>query len=263
MRRQLALSRAEVAGFLERIDVEGWDGPTGVVLLQYVRENLVGVQVRAAGLAGPPGAQAEASGWETAWQLLCSPAIRTARFPWSALRSAVRREVRGEWLAGRYLTDQREARELRGTRRAAACAQTPLSWDQLVGAREEPAIEYDDRPVQTVLTAVVGLLTDVGWGPELAARVVVSLAERARPTREKETPGWRQVAADLDLPHWQVRRIAGLLYAVAARSSAPEPGSDQSRQLPDLDCPELRGRAYATMNRWSAVVGDAGAALAS
>ena len=53
MRRRLALSRHDLDARLQRIDVEGWDGPTAGELLSYVRENLVRIQVSAAGLSGP------------------------------------------------------------------------------------------------------------------------------------------------------------------------------------------------------------------
>jgi hypothetical protein len=215
MRRRLALSRHDLHARLRRVDAEGWDGPAASELLGYVRENLVRIQVSAAGLSGPAAGQAEATGWEAAWEVLASPAIRTAPWPWSLLRIAVRRAVRGEWAAGLYLTKARTAWELRAQADRRVWEGSPVSWDRLVADGYEP-VAAADRPGQPLLAGVVGLLVEVGWEPDEAAEVVLRLAEVAVPGRGGTVMGWRLVAAEMGLPQWQVHRVVLALEAAAA-----------------------------------------------
>ncbi|HET8971302.1 MAG TPA: hypothetical protein VFN19_09605 [Candidatus Nanopelagicales bacterium] len=231
MRRTLALSHEDLLARLDRIEVEGWDGLTGTELLEYVRSNMVRIQVISAGLTGPAGEQAEATGWAIAWETLRSPGLRTADWPWSVLWVAVRRAVRGEWVAGAYLTSPRTAWDLRRTTGRYWRMPPPLSFDRLVEDGYESATHLTG-PAQPVLGEVVSLLVEVGWAPELAAQVVVRLADRAEPCQGTAISGWRQVAAELDLPPWKVRRVAKLLYAVARRTKQWANASCQASGAP-------------------------------
>lgn len=217
VRRRLALSRHDLDVRLQQIDVEGWDGPTAGQLLWYVRENLVRIQVSAAGLSGPAADQAEATGWAAAWEVLTSAAIRTADWPWSVLWISVRRAVRGEWAAGQYLTKPRAAWGLRENPDAPTWQRSPVSLDPLLADGYEPAAAVAE-PEQPILAGVVELLADVGWEPELAAQVVVRLAEQARPGPGGSIMGWRRVATELELPPWQTRRVVRALQAAAVDS---------------------------------------------
>jgi hypothetical protein len=244
MRRTLALSRQDLLARLDRIEVEGWEGLTGTALLEYVRTNMVRIQVISAGLTGPAGEQAEATGWAIAWETLRSPGLRTADWPWSVLWVAVRRTVRGEWAAGAYLTNPRTAWDLRRTTARYWRMPPPLSFDRLVEDGYESATHLTG-PAQPVLGEVVELLVEVGWPPELAAQVVVRLADRAEPCQGTAISGWRQVAAELDLPPWKVRRVAKLLYAVARRTK-----TDNGAGRPEGPrCADLHAYANTTINR--------------
>lgn len=214
MRRRLALSRHDLDARLQQIDIEGWDGPTACELLAYVRENLVRIQVSAAGLSGPAADQAEATGWAAAWEVLTSAAIRTAAWPWSLLWISVRRAVRGEWAAGQYLTKPRAAWGLRENPDAPTWQHSPVSLDSLLADGYEPAAAVAERE-QPILAGVVELLADVGWEPELAAQVVVRLADQARPGPGGSIIGWRRVAAEFGLAPWKVRRVLLLLQSAA------------------------------------------------
>lgn len=81
---------------LDRITTEGWDGPTACELLRVVRARIVVPLVVASRLQGAAAEQAEASGWERAWEVLSRPSLREARHPgrccgWRcATRSATR-----------------------------------------------------------------------------------------------------------------------------------------------------------------------------
>jgi hypothetical protein len=244
MRRTLALSHEDLLARLDRIEVEGWDGPVGTELLEYVRTNMVWIQVISAGLTGPAREQAEATGWAIAWETLRSPGLRTADWPWSVLWVAVRRAVRGEWVAGAYLTSPRTAWDLRRTTGRYWRMPPPLSFDRLVEDGYESATHLTG-PAQPVLGEVVSLLVEVGWAPELAAQVVVRLADRAEPCQGTAISGWRQVAAELDLPPWKVRRVAKLLYAVARRTKA----RNDAGGCEDPSADDLHACATTTINR--------------
>lgn len=242
MRRKLALSRHDLHARLERIDAEGWDGRTARELLSYVRENLVRIQVNTTGLSGPAAEQAEATGWAVAWELLASPAIRTARSPWALLWISVRRAVRGEWATGLYLAKARTAWELRANLGAGlGWAQTPLSWDRLADDGCEPAADPAGQD-QPLLARVVELLTDAGWDAELAAEVVLRLAEKARPGPGGTVMGWRRVAAEFDLPPWQAHRVVLALQSAAAEQLGAGDGIDE------------QGRVLDPSERWDKLV---------
>lgn len=246
--RRLALSREDLTARPEVIDEQGWDGPTGRELLMYVRENLVQVQVSLVGMSGPVGEQAEATGWAVAWEMLRSPAIRSARLPWSLLRSAVRRAVRNEWVAAAYLTNPRDAWDLKRDHHGRHLdVPAPMSLDVLVAGGYDRSADCDER-WQPVLVAVVELLVEAGWDLEVTAQVVIGLAAQARLGPEGPTAAWRRVAAELGLPPWQVRRVGALMCGV-------DDWPGVVRQLINADhadirdCPKARALGLATLDR--------------
>jgi hypothetical protein len=107
MRRPPDLTRDDLLAVLDRIDVEGWDGPAASQLLVHVLRYLVRPQVLAARLHGLAAVQAEATGWEMAWETLSRPYLRTTENPMGVLWVAIRRAVRGEMVAARLASSDR------------------------------------------------------------------------------------------------------------------------------------------------------------
>jgi hypothetical protein len=87
--------------------VEGWDGPSASELLDHVLRHLVRPQVLARQLRGLAAEQAEATGWETACEILASPYLRTTENPLGVLWVAIRRAIRGEVVAARLAPNPR------------------------------------------------------------------------------------------------------------------------------------------------------------
>ena len=96
---------------LDRIAVEGWDGPTAHTVLAYARDDVVRPQVARARLRGAVADQACGTGWEVAWEVLTG--LGPVRSPWGVVATAVRRAVLGEVVAAMYATDARSAWRLR------------------------------------------------------------------------------------------------------------------------------------------------------
>ena len=92
---------------LARIDTCGWEDSVATALLTFIREDLVSPMVAAEGLRGLAAKQAEATGWEAAWELLCDPALREAVSPWGVVWTVVRRSVREEVVAAGHRTGLR------------------------------------------------------------------------------------------------------------------------------------------------------------
>ena len=90
------MSAESLRDALHRVDVEGWDGAAGRELLDHVRRAVVVPVVRRSGLRGPAADQAEATGWEAAWDALRRPTARTAQNPGGMVWVAVRRAVASE-----------------------------------------------------------------------------------------------------------------------------------------------------------------------
>ena len=206
---------------LDRIDSEGWDGPTGRSLLEYVRVHLVAPQVAATGLCGPAAAQAEASGWEAAWQAMSRPYLRTVARPWSVLWVAIRRAVRGEVVAGWFVTGERSAwrcspagslsdSELAHVSRLP----TPASLDELSARGRDVQVDAAEPPqLGDRLEAIVTALAAVGWDRRQSWLVVEGVAMTAVRDGKAATdlPGWRPLAARLGVAPWRVRRVMALL----------------------------------------------------
>ncbi|MGQ0631498.1 MAG: hypothetical protein ACT4P1_10675 [Sporichthyaceae bacterium] len=216
---------------LDRIEVEGWDGPTGDVLLAYARREVVRPAVRSAGLAGSAAESAEATGWSVAWEALSNPAIRTASSPWGFVTTAVRRAVLGDQMAERYRTAASTAWRIERFRAASAAGDgrrhgewravadrgaltRPLSLTALVeDGYDRPFTDHLPCEAESGVDVLVEVLVRGGWSPQIAREVVLHVADHApnnRPDRS-EVPGWRGLAIGLGIAPWQARRVTVLL----------------------------------------------------
>lgn len=218
---------------LAEVDRYGWEAPAGRRVLEHARRAVVAPAVRSVGLRGAAAVQGEATGWAVAWEVLAGPGVRQARSPWGVVWVAVRRAVLGERLATAYGTDPWTAYRIRrhqrcpadhdpAARRAGdwsgavdpAALEPPVSLTALAETDWEPAT--DPKPARDLgprLDRVVQLLVAAGWA-EPAARTaveVVALSARRNGTTTREAPGWRGLAAELDVPLWQARRVTVLL----------------------------------------------------
>ncbi|HEX3827272.1 MAG TPA: hypothetical protein VHV82_08375 [Sporichthyaceae bacterium] len=221
---------------LQRIDVEGWDGETGRLVLHYAMCNVVRPTVKGVGFTGAVAAFAEATGWAAAWEALSARRLRSAPSPWGVVTSAVRFAVLNERIAEAYGTDARSAWRVhrhnrcttsgaRRTRRvwtnvadASAMAQ-PVSLTPLLEAGYEPPAPSAAGSIETAgpfMIAITELLVSHGWRPEVAAAAVMHVAEHARPNPSgpPKAHGWRELALELRIPPWQARRVTVLLLGV-------------------------------------------------
>jgi hypothetical protein len=201
---------------LVAIESEGWEGEQGRHLLAYVLNHVVRPQVIASGLTGPAASQAEATGWEVAWEILNRPHLRDLDSPWGWVWVAVRRAIQGEVLSAVYLAGEREAWRTRQHRRDSGTEiDTPtislarlmdLGWEKSTG--QPVRLQLGER-----LMHVVRALAKNGWEPRAAHAVVeaVSATATRRTTTTAGIQGWRSIANELGLPPWQVRRVAVLL----------------------------------------------------
>jgi hypothetical protein len=196
---------------LEAIDVVGWDSPQGNQLLAHVRSHLVRPQVFAAGLKGPAAEPADATAWELAWEVLNKSRLREAESPLGVLWTVVRRAIQGEMLAAAYQTSERKS--WRAWRQQSPETAPPISLTQLDGSGWEPtAPPAAAAPMGPGLVAVAAALVQVGWERRTAHAVVQAVASTvARDGNRAGIQGWRGLAPLLDLPPWQVRRVAAVL----------------------------------------------------
>jgi len=207
---------------LARIDICGWEDSVATALLTFIREDLVSPMVAAEGLRGLAAKQAEATGWEAAWELLCDPALREAVSPWGVVWTVVRRTVREEAVAAKYCTGLHRAWRVRASG-GTQPAQTVLSLDRFAEMGIEPTPAQVAGPSDALgdaLEVIVQAMADAGWDAGCASHLVRVLAQTPMhyADRAKVMVGWRPIAADLGLPPWRVRRTMVLLLG--------EPGWD-------------------------------------
>ena len=242
---------------LATIDEHGWDSPAGRTLLTQVRVQLVRPIVARAGLIGKDAAQAEATGWAEAWECLASPYLRTTARPWNVLWTTVRRAVRAEVLATRLVTSDRRAWEMKAdANRSPADAsawqehrlQRPLSLEAIYQDQVPPA-RVDTDSLGETLDALVDVMVTEGWAREPAWQAVGAIAVNARRDGEgvREVGGWRQIARDLDLPPWQVRRLTMVLVGAPGWPGVVE--SARQHGTSALDWPSTRSAIRSTLNR--------------
>jgi hypothetical protein len=221
MRSLPSLTRDSLFTALDRIDMEGWDGPVGSQLLEYVLPCLVRPQVRALRLRGLAADHAEATGWETAWEVLRRPYLRTTENPLGVLWVAIRRAMRGEVVAARLATSARRGwcwspsgrPDHEPAEKVSRRFDEPLSLDMLMEDGFEPVAPPVVAPLGPALDAVVKALADEGWTYTSARRVVEAVAANAGlgRTRARTVGGWRTLSQATGLQPWQVRRLTVLL----------------------------------------------------
>jgi len=218
---------------LALVDVGGWDSHAGRSVLEYARVHVVRPVVRSVGFTGADLMFAEATGWEISWETLAGRSVRRSNSPWGVVWSAVRRAVLGERLANVYGTGawsawrihrrrddarwsyrSREHGDWAGVADPAALAE-PISLSRLVECGYEPAAPGPGygSVLGERLKLLVDLLVRHGWPREEALVVVehVALSAVGNGTESGAAPGWRRLAATVDLPLWQARRVTVLL----------------------------------------------------
>lgn len=204
---------ADLLADLAEVDEHGWDSPVGETLLRRIRHELVHPLVLGTGLRGRDAAEAEATGWTAAWSALSQPALRTAESPWGFVWRAVHRAVLGEVLAARYQVSPRTAWRLR--ERAGGGATGPVCFELRDILPELPADPPADPAAapREILAGAVQAFEGVGWPASTAQTLVLRIVEDSAPGQKDQEgkSGWRLLAADLDLPPWQVRRVSVVL----------------------------------------------------
>lgn len=234
---------------LMSVDREGWEGDCAGQLLSHVRDHIVRPQVISSGLSGPAASQAEATGWEVAWEILNRGHLREIENPWGWIWVAVRRAIQGEVMSALYLTEERKSWRAREGRDKSQECRPHVSLEQLLETGWERAASTSVRlQLGRPLQAVVGALVQVGWEPRSAHAVVEAVA--ATVTRHDvssmSAQGWRTVANDLGVPPWQVRRVTVVLLGGPGWPGAMERMVEEG--LVVLDDPAMRAALKSTAN---------------
>ncbi len=236
------LTPESIRDALHLVDLHGWDGADGRALLDRVRRAVVVPAVRRSGLRGPAADQAEASGWEAAWDALRRPSARTAVNPGGMVWVAVRRAVAAE----RQL--------VRGPEMGSVLGPAPsVSLDHLMESGWQPdcAQPEDDEELGPAVCAVVAALVEAGWERGDAVDAIAIMADTAARARTgSPATRWRWASLRIGIPEWQVRRLAALLLG----------GSDWSGVLElcvahgpgVVDDPDVRSAVGSTARRTSA-----------
>ena len=204
---------------LDRITTEGWDGPTACELLRVVRARIVVPLVVASRLQGAAAEQAEASGWERAWEVLSRPSLREARHPWSVLWVAVRHAVRDEVAATVMQTSVRAAWRFSPTGTGAS-GETRARVDGPVSLEALPFEPLDDSLREPTLGGGLGALADTPWRANGTGRALAAPPRPLRSVCQPESPTL--------LTRWP-RRFGDALHPVSVpgacggRSSEPAP----------------------------------------
>lgn len=113
------------------IDLEGWSGPVGTELLEFIRTNMVRPLVVGVGLRGVLASQAEATAWEEAWAALDQPSLRCAAQPWGVVWATARRAALGEGLRDPHRHQSRGDHER--AERQLGVASTPSGEEECAG----------------------------------------------------------------------------------------------------------------------------------
>jgi hypothetical protein len=226
-------SREGLLAALDLVDCHGWDSAAGRTVLEYARAHVVRPAACSVGFTGSDLGFAEATGWDVAWELLAGTAVRDAASPWGVVWSGVRRALVGERLADMYATSPWVARrvcrhrdhpfpvdgsrphgEWSGVADLGALAE-PVSLSLLAEQGHEPSAPAvgDEPTLGERLDLITELLVSHGWVRDQAYVIVEHVAHSAvgNGTGSREAPGWRRLAAALDLPLWQARRVTVLI----------------------------------------------------
>ena len=224
-RIHITRDRAGLLSALATIDELGWDSVVGESLLGYVRVTVVRPHLVRTRLCNAAREQAEATAWEAVWEALTDESLRTAESPWGVLWRVARHSVLGEIVAGEYATEVRKSWRARrrsapkkpgSTPRSASYSCAALvSLEDLPEAGAEIADEGGLLSLAAcpLLMLVVDALVEVGWTRSTAARVVEAVACSAGRVGS-DAVDWRLFATALQIPGWQVRRVAVAVLGV-------------------------------------------------
>ena len=235
------------------IDGEGWDGATATNLLMYIRCELIRPLTIDTGLRGGDAWEGEMAAWEAVWLKLCDPNLRSMTSPWGVIWQTARRAVLGEILAARWGTARRRGWVYDADERAGRVVR-PISLEPLLGdgldIELEGSMPRSGPPtlVSAALDLAAGALADSGWSAAKAKEIVGEVAIMEVPLGAARTVvGWRPLAARLEVPPWQARRLTFLL-----RGSVDRPGL-LARLIADgprvLDAPDVRRALAGTLVR--------------
>lgn len=224
-RVKITRDRAGLLSALTAIDELGWESVVGESLLVYVRATVVRPQLVRTGLCNAAREQAEATAWEAVWETLLDESLRTAQSPWGVLWQVARHSVLGEIIACEYGTDARKSWRARRRSVPTSPGSTPRSTSDSSAA----LISLEDLPEDgteiadevgllwldacPLLMLVVDALVEVGWTRSTAARVVEAVACSAGRVGS-DAVDWRLFATALQIPGWQVRRVAVAVLGV-------------------------------------------------
>lgn len=247
------LSAESVRDALHIVDVDGWDSAAGQQLLDHVRRAVVVPVVRRSGLRGPAASQAEASGWEAAWDALRRPTARTAQNPggmvWVAVRRAVIAEAEFTRMSGGVHPIVSEGAPPRDRR--PRC----LSLEDLTDRGWQP--ECGIRPAEghgPAVAAILDGLVAAGWDRITAGDAIALLADHAVSDEfGVPTTRWRWAALRLGVPEWQARRLAGLLLGDGGWPGVLELMVRHGSWV--TSDPAVRAAVRSTTARWSASPG--------
>jgi hypothetical protein len=244
------VSRERLLAELARVDVEGWDGQAGRFLLQHVRRTVVRPQVMMACLTGREAAQAESTGWQTAWELLDSPYLRRTDRPMHVVWVAVRRAIANEIHSADIQTTARKS--WRAVPREPDWSHTrpsraPLSLERLRDAGIELDEPPEDPSLGPILDRVVEVMAGEGWERRVAYRAVEAIASNATRRSRNEAVGWRWLSGPLGLPQWQVRRLTLLLVGSRDWEGVVELAHREGMHV--LGWPSVRVAVRSTLER--------------
>jgi hypothetical protein len=238
---------------LDHIDEHGWDGTAGRELLETIRRQVIRPVINGYGLTDATASQAEATAWEETWRALCRPTIRTTDNPGLLLLVVARRSVHAELNARRYATSPDKAtRRYQAARESGEEPRTMLSLEvALDNGLQLPDTTSHAGEDPTHLGRIADAMTGAGWDRSTANTLVTALSSATTRSADKghANSPWRWVARILDLPEWQVRRVACLLAGDASCRGLVEHLIETGPNA--LNDPDVIAGIRATRNRWS------------
>ncbi|MGB7962604.1 MAG: hypothetical protein WCF12_06540 [Propionicimonas sp.] len=271
----MSLTQDRIREHLDRVDSEGWNGPAGRELLELVRREIVRPLVRRSGLSGLAADQAEATGWEVAWETLARPSTRISDNPGGMVWVAVRRSINVEaaqraWPSGRSLDAQssQAAADAGGDAPVLTCgafggrggvgsgrggAGPLLSLDVALEVGFEPPDKSSSGSASDLgptLDRIAEALEAHQWTAEVVRDAVAIIAENVRsdPGGGLAAP-WRWVALRLGIAEWRTRRLAELLLGGAGWPGlVARMAQDGEGVLLD---PAVVGAMRSTGSRWA------------
>lgn len=269
----MSFTQDRIREHLDRVECEGWNGPAGRELLELVRRDIVRPLVHRSGLRGLAADQAEATGWEVAWETLARPSTRISDNPGGMVWVAVRRSIKAEaaaqrlWPTSRCPDANQPGANVLGdlavlNRGSQAChggdwPASPVgpvvSLDVALAVGLEPPDTH--RPdsgsdLGPTLDRIVEALEAHQWTAEDVRDAVAILADnvRADPGGGLAAP-WRWVALRLGIAEWRTRRLAELLLGGEGWLGLVERIAQDGAEV--LRDPAVVGAMRSTGSRWA------------